>query len=129
MQNTEYKKIIEGISFSYDIAGQNYYDLFHDDIMQYPFDQSLLREFTLSFQSKPIICDMGCGPAAQYAAYIAPKCKEVHGVDVSDKNIKIAQSHHRNMIFTQNDMMQTDYSDEYFDGIISFYSLFHIPKP
>jgi ubiquinone/menaquinone biosynthesis C-methylase UbiE len=127
--NPDYRKIIHGIKYTYDIACQEYFDLFHDDIYQHAFDQRLLNDFVSSFRLKPIVCDMGCGPAAQYGAFIAESCKEMHAVDISENNIKIARQNHPNITYTCEDMIDTHYADEFFDGIISFYSLFHIPKP
>lgn len=124
----EYKEILKNIKISYDIAGKNYYDLFHNDIMQHDFDKKLLFRFLSLMTTDPIICDMGCGPAAQYGGFIQTLCNQVHGIDISENNLCLAAEKYSEIQFHCNDMINTDFADSYLDGIISFYSLFHIPK-
>jgi SAM-dependent methyltransferase len=124
----EYEKILEKMKSSYDICSKNYYKLFHDDIMKHDFDQKLLFRFLDLMINNPIICDMGCGPAAQYGGFIQAHCNQVHGVDISENNLCLAAGLYPDIHFHCNDMTETDFSESSLDGIVSFYSLFHIPK-
>jgi ubiquinone/menaquinone biosynthesis C-methylase UbiE len=123
-----YERILEKIKHSYNIAGKNYYKLFHDDINKHKYDQQLLSKFLTLLDEEPIICDLGCGPAAQYSGFIKESCKEVHAVDISENNIKIAQEKHSNIKYHCSDMTKTEFKNNFFNGLLSFYSLFHIPK-
>jgi ubiquinone/menaquinone biosynthesis C-methylase UbiE len=125
---SDYEEILRGIEDSYDKAGENYYQLFHDDICSHPYDQNLLSEFVAQFPYRPKICDMGCGPGAQYGAYVINECESVHGVDISGNNIEIAKKNNPKITFKKSDFAKTDYLNRCFDGIISFYALFHIKK-
>ena len=126
--NMEYKEILKKMKNSYDIAGKNYYELFHDDILKHDFDQKLLFRFLSLMNNDPIVCDMGCGPAAQYGGFIQTHCNQVHGLDISENNLILAAGLYPGIQFHCNDMIKTDLIGSFFDGIISFYSLFHIPK-
>ena len=77
----EDEEILEKMKSSYNIAGKNYYELFHDDIMKHDFDQNFLFRFLDLMINNPTICDMGCGPAAQYGGFIQAHCNQLHGVD------------------------------------------------
>jgi SAM-dependent methyltransferase len=121
-------KIIENTRVSYDKAGQKYFDFFHDELDNHEFDQKLLKFFAGSLSSDPIICDFGCGPAAQYANFLVPFAKKVYALDISPKNITIAKEHNSNLYFKCENMLDTSFKDSSLDGIISFYSIFHIPK-
>lgn len=124
----EYEEILERMKNSYDIAGKNYSELFHDDILKHDFDQKLLFRFLNLMTNDPIVCDMGCGPAAQYRGFIQAHCNRVHGVDISENNLCLAAGLYPDIHFHCNDMINTDFGKSSLDGIVSFYSLFHIPK-
>jgi len=128
MSNTDYTKIAKEMRRSYDLAGENYFNLFQDDILEHEYDQKLLLSFVESYDTHPIICDMGCGPAGQYGGFIIDKCKLVYGLDISPKNLVLAQKKSPTLSCRCEDMLSTSFQDKELDGIISFYSLFHIPK-
>lgn len=124
----DYKKILSGIKDSYNKAGQSYFDMFHDDISQHKEDQVLLDNFLKELPLKPVICDMECGPAAQYGGFIAYKCSEMHALDISDKNLELAAKKFPNLKYHCMDMCNTQFKNNTFDAVISFYAIFHIPK-
>ena len=122
------EKIIENTRLSYDKAGHKYFDYFHDELEEHESDQTLLKDFVTSLLADPIICDFGCGPAAQYANFIVPFAQKVFALDISAENISIAKKHSTKLHFKCENMLETSFSDSSLDGIISFYSIFHIPK-
>lgn len=122
------QKIIEDTKRSYEKAGKQYFELFHNELDKHDFDQQVLKDFMSSLSSDPIICDFGCGPAAQYSSFALPYSKKVYALDNSPQNIEIAIKENPNIHFKCENMLETTFSDSYLDGIISFYAIFHIPK-
>jgi SAM-dependent methyltransferase len=127
-KKTDYNEIMNEMRRSYDIAGKNYLDLFQDDILEHPYDQELLNDFVKGFGEKPIICDMGCGPAGQYGGFVIDKCKKVYSLDISHNNLTLANKKFPFLSCRCEDMINTSFDDNELDGIISFYAVFHIPK-
>jgi ubiquinone/menaquinone biosynthesis C-methylase UbiE len=72
------------------------------------------------------ILDAGCGSGAY--SKILNKKYEVIGVDISEKQIELARQKVPNVKFICQDMAKVSFKDEYFDGILSFYSIIHIPR-
>ncbi len=128
MDNREYDRLISEMRRSYDLAGEHYFQLFHDDILEHEYDQQLLLSFVGSLRNKPVICDMGCGPAGQYGGFVIDKCEAVYGLDISPNNLVLAQQKFPSLAGRCEDMLNTAFPDGELDGIISFYALFHIPK-
>lgn len=124
----ELSEIIEQTKESYNKAGKEYHKLFHDELINHEYDQKLLLDFINDLSPEPIVCDLGCGPAAQYGKFISNYCKRIYALDISEKNIQLAQQNKTNLIFKCEDMLRTSFQDSYLDGIISFYTIFHIPK-
>jgi len=123
----ELKQINEKTRRSFNLAAEKYYELFKDEMEQKEYDRMLLDRFASSFNSRSIICDVGCGPG-HITRYLFDKGLDVFGVDISEKCIEIARSENPEMRFQIMDMARLDIADESIDGIISFYSIIHTPK-
>ncbi|HBD95034.1 MAG: hypothetical protein A2015_01500 [Spirochaetes bacterium GWF1_31_7] len=128
MTKEEYNNTKENVKKSYNIAAKNYHDLFNSEIDEHQYDRELLDSFAASILTNGKICDMGYGPSAQNAAYLFNKGYNVEGLDFSENCIANASENHPEMKFHLMDMTKTSFKNEIFDGIISLYSLFHIPK-
>ena len=82
----------------------------------------------LSYLPKNIkILDAGCG-VGNLTKYILAKGYECEGIDLSEEMIKIAKEKVPEGKFTLMDMQSLSYADAMFDGIISVFSLIHIPS-
>ena len=79
MNKGEYAGITGNMSRSYDLVGENYFDLFQDDILEHEYDKGEYAGITGNMS----------------------RCE---------------------------DMLSSSFHDGELDGIISFYSVFHIPK-
>jgi SAM-dependent methyltransferase len=121
-------EILKNLKYSYDIAGRNYFDLFHDELETHNFDKDLLLRFVQDLPASPDVCDFGCGPAAQYAGFISDYCGTTFAVDLSCECIKLAKKNNPEIVFSCENMLESSFEDSSLDGVISFYSLFHIPK-
>ncbi|MBO8180452.1 MAG: class I SAM-dependent methyltransferase [Archaeoglobus sp.] len=87
-----------------------------------------LRKFV---NKDSIILDVGCG-MGRVEKFIAPYCKEIHGVDVSGKMIKLARKNLkdcRNVFFHKNNGKDLRiFPENTFDFIFSVITLQHLEK-
>lgn len=127
MTKKKYDSIASGVAVSYDRAASEYYKLFHDELIEHDYDRNLLDDFALITKSGGIVCDMGCGPSAENGFYLAQKGFNVIGIDISKVCINHAMKITSNIKYICADMTSTPLESSSVDGIISFYSLFHIP--
>jgi len=127
IQIEELRQINEETRRSFNLAAEKYFELFKDEMKQKEYDRTLLDKFASNFNSKSIICDVGCGPG-HITRYLFDKGLNVLGIDISERCIQIAQRENPKMRFQVMDMARSDIADESIDGIISFYSIIHTPK-
>lgn len=77
-----------------------------------------------------IVLDIGCG-IGRVEKFLAPHCKEIHGVDVSGKMIKLARDriNHKNAYFHKNNGRDLSiFPDENFDFVFSEAVFQHLEK-
>lgn len=113
---------------AYNLAADKYHDLFQNEMYKKEFDRNLLNSFASRFSNGSLICDAGCGPSAHIGKYLLNKGLSVVGVDISDRCIELATSINPEMKFIRNDMADLEFESNYFDGIVSYYSIIHTPK-
>ncbi len=124
----ELDQIGENTTKSYNLVAERYHELFKDEMKQKEFDRLLLDRFADYFDSKSIICDMGCGPSGHIGKYLFEKELNVFGIDISGRCVEIARRENPEIRFLLMDMARLSIADESIDGIISFYSIIHTPK-
>lgn len=73
------------------------------------------------------ILDVGCGNGKD-CKYISEKSFEVNGIDLSLGMLTMAKERVPNGKFEVMDITDITYPENDYDGIISNYSLFHIPS-
>jgi len=127
VQIEELKQINEETRKSFNLAAEKYFELFKDEMKQKEYDRVLLDKFANDFDSKSVICDVGCGPG-HITRYLFDKGLNVFGIDISERCIQIARRENPKMRFQVMDMVRLDIADESIDGIVSFYSIIHTPK-
>jgi SAM-dependent methyltransferase len=113
---------------AYEKTASKYYEYFRNEVFQKEYDRSILDKFSGLMKDNSMICDAGCGPAGQIGAYMAQKGHDIVGIDISQRCIDIASLNNPGITFKTMDMMNTDFEDSFFDGIISFYSIVYTPK-
>ena len=86
----------------------------------------LLANFTSRIPLAGQVLDAGCGNGA-YSRYLSDKFKVI-GVDISEKQIELARQNAPKAEFICEDMTKIDFPDEFFDGILSYYAIIHIPR-
>lgn len=113
---------------SYNIVAEKYQKLFFNELEEKEFDKNYFDEFSKYFDSNSIICDAGCGPCGHIAKYLTDKGMNVLGIDISEKCVEIAQRNYPAIRFEVGDFSNLNFSNNYFDGIISYYSIVDTPK-
>ncbi|MCI9846922.1 class I SAM-dependent DNA methyltransferase [Flavobacterium pectinovorum] len=85
-------------------------------------------DFADYINSEGTILDIGCGTGLPIAKYLSDRNFSITGIDQSAKMIKTAKSVGiKNSVFSTCDFFDFE-SDEKFNGIIAWDSLFHFPK-
>lgn len=77
-----------------------------------------------------IILDIGCGFGAFLMYALDKGAKEVAGVEVSEKDLKTAKNSlkSKNVTLKEGSAINLPFPDNYFDTVVSFEVLEHIPK-
>ncbi len=122
------KSINQKTREAYNKAAEKYLQLFFDELDKKEFDRNILDEFSSYFHSKSIVLDAGCGPCGHTTEYLSKKELNVIGIDISEKCIDLAKEHHPDVHFEVGDFSELKYRNNYFDGIISYYSIIDTPK-
>ena len=73
------------------------------------------------------ILDIGCGAGVPIASTLAQHF-EVTGVDISREMVHLSRKNVSDGSFIHADIMEVDLPADEFDAVISFYTIFHIPK-
>jgi cyclopropane fatty-acyl-phospholipid synthase-like methyltransferase len=73
------------------------------------------------------ILDIGCGNGLLNTRHLANKFNVI-GIDVSERQIKVAQDNLPNVRFICADVREYDFEPGSLDGIVSFYCFNHIPR-
>jgi 2-polyprenyl-3-methyl-5-hydroxy-6-metoxy-1,4-benzoquinol methylase len=74
------------------------------------------------------ILDTGCGSGIPIDKYLLEQGFCVTGIDISREQIKLAKKNLSQGNFLVKDMAEVDFPANSFDAIVSFYSIFHIPR-
>jgi len=73
------------------------------------------------------VLDLGCGAGVPTTQQLAQRF-EVTGVDVSARQIALAQQSVPEAQFIQADITQLDFPPASFDAVAAFYSIIHVPR-
>jgi len=113
---------------AYNLAAQRYHDLFHGELARKEYDRNLLDSFAANFTKDSLVCDAGCGPSGHIGRYLFEKGLPVIGVDISDRCVELARRHNPDMRFERGDIGALDFTDEFLDGIVAYYSIIDTPR-
>ncbi|KAF9701150.1 hypothetical protein EKO04_000890 [Ascochyta lentis] len=79
-------------------------------------------------QPSPTVLELGCGPGIPILNLLLDRGAQVVGNDISTKQIEIARAYCPKAQLITGDMARLAFEPESFHGVISFYSLFHLPR-
>ncbi len=113
----------EMVMNGYNVIANDYYT--HRDLNKFNGE---LENFSNLIPEGGRVLDVGCGAGIPTARYLVKKGLKVTGIDISEKMLQMARKNVPEADFFKKDMMLLDFDDNKFDGIISVYALFHVPK-
>ncbi|MFW9824038.1 MAG: class I SAM-dependent methyltransferase [Candidatus Thorarchaeota archaeon] len=87
---------------------------------------NLLTDFIAKIPKDGRVLDVGCGNGV-YSRYLSDRFNVI-GIDISEKQIELAKQNVPKAEFRCEDMTKIDFPYEFFDGIIAFYSIIHVPR-
>ncbi|MEA2069717.1 MAG: methyltransferase domain-containing protein, partial [Asgard group archaeon] len=123
LEQEEFEQIREIVQEGYDRVADEYLAARADDTDEIRLLDDLLKR--LPEDSK--ILDAGCGAGIPITNKLSTK-HNVIGVDISRKQIEIARDLCPEAEFIWQDITTLTYPDEYFDAIVSYYTISHIPR-
>jgi SAM-dependent methyltransferase len=107
----------------YDKAAEDYLSVRNEDLEE----MSFLPEFCSYIPKDGRVLDVGCGGGLPFTKYLSEQF-EVIGIDISEKQIELAKRNVPKATFYQMDMTNLNFDNDYFDGIIAYYSIIHLPR-
>lgn len=107
---------------TYDKIAKKYTERYFDDLSDFPFVDRFLSYLPQGAK----ILDLGCGPGT-FTKYLLKKGFFAEGIDLSFEMLKIAKEKVLGADFRLMDIRRLDYGDGTFDGLLSAYSLIHVP--
>lgn len=81
-----------------------------------------------TLQPSPDILELGCGPGVPILKLLLDQGARVVANDISAKQIEMAKSRFPAAELRAGDMTALTFDPESFHGVISFYTLFHLPR-
>ncbi|NPE09516.1 MAG: class I SAM-dependent methyltransferase [Asgard group archaeon] len=114
------KKIV---SEGYDKAAEKYLAERHENLEEMKF----LPEFSSLIKQDGKVLDAGCGAGLPFTKYLSERF-HVIGIDISKKQIDLAKKNVPKAQFFVKDMTELDYPENFFDGILAYYSIIHVPR-
>ncbi|MFW9921817.1 MAG: class I SAM-dependent methyltransferase [Candidatus Thorarchaeota archaeon] len=115
--------IIQTVKISYDKIAAEYYQ-FRDLKKMNPE----LEKFSELLTNKGRVLDAGTGAGMPVARFLVNKGLQVTGIDISESMIVAAKKNVPEAEFFQLNILDLNFSENTFDGIICVYTLWHIPR-
>ncbi len=87
-----------------------------------------LRQINESLSPTSRVLDLGCGSGVPVSKYLADRGHRVIGIDISPRQIELARLQVPDATFEVADMEQLSVDQYRVDGIVAFYSIYHVPR-
>ncbi|MCK4667066.1 class I SAM-dependent methyltransferase [Candidatus Dependentiae bacterium] len=86
-----------------------------------------LELLTKHLNSNCNILDIGCGTGIPIDQFLSD-FGNVTGIDISEKQIELAKKNVPGSVYFTADIMEFELQNKFYDAIVSYYTIFHIPK-
>lgn len=116
----EISKLVET---GYNKIAQDYYN--YRDVNKFNRE---LEKFLSLLPKEAHVLDVGCGAGIPTANFLVKKGIKVTGIDLSDTMLRLARENVPNAEFIKKDINEINFDENTFDGVVSVYTLFHLPK-
>ncbi|MEV6978329.1 class I SAM-dependent methyltransferase [Kitasatospora sp. NPDC093806] len=115
---------------AYDAVAPLYAQLFTDTLRDRPLERALLAAFAESVRAGGggEVADLGCGPG-HITAHLRRSGLRAFGVDASPAMIGLAREANPELRFEVGSMAALDIADGTLGGVLSRYSIIHLPPP
>ncbi|MFW9823519.1 MAG: class I SAM-dependent methyltransferase [Candidatus Thorarchaeota archaeon] len=90
-------------------------------------NEAELDEFISHIKPDGHVLDAGCGSGI-VTRYLVDNGFQVTGIDLSDRMLDLAKSRVPEATIQVGDMTALEFEDGSFDGIVSTYAVFHVPR-
>lgn len=113
---------------AYDAVAVQYAELARDAFDTLPLDRAVLAAFAELVRTTGggPVAELGCGPG-YVTAHLRDLGLDVFGVDLSPVMIELARETHPELRFEVGSMDALDVADGALNGIVSWYSIIHLP--
>lgn len=113
---------LDDIRTSYDTVAQSYAEIVHEG----PADEPECLDLFAKLAVGPVL-DVGCGPG-RLAGLLHERGLQAIGVDLSPGMIEIARRDHPGPDYRVGSMTALDLADGSVGGVISWWSIIHLPR-
>lgn len=113
---------------SYDATVNEYVDMFGSDLDGRPLDRGLLATFAELVRAggNGPVADVGCGPG-RVTIVLQKLGLDVFGIDLSPGMVDYARRTYPDLRFEVGSMLALDLPDASLGGLLSYYSVIHVP--
>ncbi|MFG1948168.1 class I SAM-dependent DNA methyltransferase [Nonomuraea sp. NPDC048826] len=126
-ESSPYLNVIAG---AYDALADLYADFVRGSLDRLPLDRSVVGAFADLVRAGGVrrVVEAGCGPGYM-TAHLRDLGLDPFGVDLSPALIEIARADYPDLRFEVGSMGAIDVADGELGGLLSWYSMIHIPPP
>ncbi|WP_370377842.1 class I SAM-dependent methyltransferase [Catenulispora sp. GAS73] len=111
---------------SYDTVAASYAELVSLNLDRMPYDRMMLGRFVELVRGSGPVADIGCGPG-HLTAYLDASGVPAFGIDLSPGMIEVARAGNPALRFEVGSMTGLDLADGGLGGVVSWYSIVHMP--
>ena len=113
------------VEHAYDHIAQWYLEWVESDMSP---RQRYTKRFLDRLPASPSVLELGCGPGVPVLNMLVDRGAQVTANDISAKQIEMAKARCPNVKFVAGNMATLTFEAESFHGVLSFYTLFHLPR-
>lgn len=106
----------------------NYFEKYRKNRDLTDFETDFFKKFIEILPENPEVLDWGAGPGIPYDLYLSKNSCIITGIDLSEKHVEMAKKNVSLAKYFVGDFTKYDYANKKYDGIISLYSIIHIPR-